>query len=448
MNLNENIKRIREVMGLIVEQDSGNYDAILVGGLEHRQGDKSIGEQVQLLKAGNSSLSNVKGFSHNTSISEINKFLEQNPKLPVFLFSAGCDKAAELSSNPNVDNSKLYIIEPYAVSSNTKSRINTAVKNGVPESNVFVGPTTGRGMGIVSGASNSGAKSHWDALESVAQKVTISKNNTEPVSKNIGKPSKELMDVSYEYNPEVEKLQKELVSKGYYIGKFGRNKDGVDGKYGPFTKAAHEASLKGMNPKEFKDNRAEMAQEYIGEVEDATLKNEFNFHPIPLGTNNYRSAQIPVTIKGKDYLGEVIDKYGIKTIIRFNGDGNDSRHVSSHPMTSIEEEKQLADSKGVKFYKLSATRDQDKVNSLLSEGNVLIHCAHGADRTGGNVGGWLYKNGWGDTDKIWRYTTQYNGWNRMVRNNPKSFESGGYLKQAQKFGVKDMADAQRLAGAK
>lgn len=260
--------------------------------------------------------------------------------------------------------------------------------------------------------------------------------------------TKKQFDISYDYNPEVEELQKELISKNYYIGKFGKNKDGIDGKYGPFTKAAHEALMKGMDPKEFQTKRADMAQEYIGEVGDTTLKNEFNFHPIPLGSNNYRSAQIPVTLKGKDFLGEVIDKYGIKTIIRFNGDGGDSRHVSSHPMTSIADEKSLAESKGVNFYKLSSTRDQDKVNSLLSQGNVLIHCAHGADRTGGNVGGWLYENGWGDTEKIWNYTTKYNGWNRMVKNSPDKFVSGGYLKQAQKFGVKDLQHAQRLAGVK
>lgn len=255
----------------------------------------------------------------------------------------------------------------------------------------------------------------------------------------------EEFQISYDVNPKVKELQKLLIDKGYYIGKFGSNKDGIDGKYGPFTKAAHEAFKNNIPPKEFMTKRKSMAQEFIGDVEDGTLKNEFNFHLIPDGKNNYRSAQIPVTLKGKDYLGEVIDKYGIKTIIRFNGDGGDSKHHSSHPQTSIQSEKQLAESKGVKFYKLSSTRDQEKVNTLLSGGNVLIHCAHGADRTGGNVGGYLYQNGWGDTDKLWAYTTKYNGWNRMVKNNPTAFDKGGYLKQAQKFGVRDLEHARQLA---
>lgn len=255
-------------------------------------------------------------------------------------------------------------------------------------------------------------------------------------------------DISYKFNDKVANLQKLLKEKKYYLGQFGPNKDGVDGKYGPFTKAAHLALKDGVSPEKFESKRQDLAQKFIGDINDNTLKNEFNFHLIPDGKNNYRSAQIPVTIKGKDYLGEVLDKYKIKTIIRFNGDGGDSKHFSTHPETSIEKEKELADSRGVKFYKLSSTKDQDRVNSLLSQGNVLIHCAHGADRTGGNVGGYLYSIGYGDTENIWKYTTKYNGWNRMVKNNPKGFESGGYLRQAKKFGVKDIEHAKKLADKK
>ena len=255
-------------------------------------------------------------------------------------------------------------------------------------------------------------------------------------------------DISYDYNPEVESLQKVLKDKGYYIGKYGSNEDGVDGKYGPMTKAAHESLKQGISPEKFEKDKTKITQQFIGDVSDSTLKNEFNFHIIPDGKNNYRSAQLPVTLNGKDFLGEVIDKYGIKTIIRFNGDGGDSKHRSSHPMTSIDSERSAAESKGVKFHKLSSTKDQSKVNDLLSQGNVLIHCAHGADRTGGNVGGYLKSIGFGDTNKIWSYTTQYNGWNKMIKGNPTGFVKGGYLKQAQKFGVRDLSHAEELAGSK
>lgn len=441
-------------MNIIKESTEGSYDAVLVGGLDYRSSDYPISQQVDILKKGLGSNKNVKGFRYNTPTSEILKFLKMNPKILVFLFSAGCVKALELSGSPHVDKNKLYIIEPYAASEKTKNIVKSAVSNGVPASNVFVGSSAGRGEGVVSGASDSGSSSHWGALTKVGARMSdvvvtksseTSNTNSQGSSTNIKDVS---FDISYTPDPKVKELQSELVAKGYYIGKYGENKDGIDGKYGPFTKAAHEAFKEGIPPEEFEGKRAQMAQEFIGDVGDSVLKNEFNFHLIPDGKNNYRSAQIPVTLKGKDYYAEVIKKYGIKTIIRFNGDGNDSRHTSNHPMTSIKEEKEMAESLGVNFYKLSSTKDQEKVNALLSQGNVLIHCAHGADRTGGNVGGYLMKIGFGDTEKIWNYTTKYNGWNRMVMGSPSSFSSGGYLKQAEKFGVRDLDHAKQLAQKK
>jgi len=184
------------------------------------------------------------------------------------------------------------------------------------------------------------------------------------------------------------------------------------------------------------------------EKSDPGLSKKYNIHIIPdnlIKTKpNYRSAQMPL----KD-LKTFIEKYGIRNIIRFNGDGGDSRHTKADPMTSIEDEKNLAKSLGINFQKMSSTRDQENVNNILSSGNTLIHCAHGADRTGGNVGGYLYTKkvnpNLDSTDEIWNYTTKYNGWNKMVRNNPNGFSSGGYLKQAQKFGVKDIEQAKLLA---
>lgn len=246
---------------------------------------------------------------------------------------------------------------------------------------------------------------------------------------------KKNFSINYDFDPQVKELQISLKEKGYDLGTFGPNKDGIDGKYGPITKLAHESFKKGGSPQEFNNKN----QIVYKDVNDNNLKNEYNFHLIPDGKNNYRSAQIPVSL-----LPSVIQKYGIKTVIRFNHDGKDSKHKSSHPMTSKEDERLAVINSGAKFYKLSSTDAQKEVNSLLNGGNVLIHCAHGADRTGGNVGGYLYSIGWGDTRKIWDYTTQYNGWERMIRNTPNTFVKG-YLQQAQKFGVKDFDHARKLS---
>lgn len=42
------------------------------------------------------------------------------------------------------------------------------------------------------------------------------------------------------FDPEVKKIQQDLVNKGYDLGKYGPKGDGVDGKAGPLTKSAYE----------------------------------------------------------------------------------------------------------------------------------------------------------------------------------------------------------------
>lgn len=146
-----------------------DYGAVLVGGLDYRNGDLDIDSQVRLLKKGLGSDKKVKGFRYSTPTSSILSFMENNPNIPVYLFSAGCKKSEELAKDNNVNKNELYIIEPYAAGKITKYKVREAVNLGVPASNVFVGDSVGRGKGIVNGASSSMASSHWNALTTVGQ---------------------------------------------------------------------------------------------------------------------------------------------------------------------------------------------------------------------------------------------------------------------------------------
>ena len=148
-------------------KSSGSFDAVLVGGLDYRDGDLDIDSQVKLLNSGLGSDKRIKGFRYSTSTRDIEDFLEKNPKIPVYLFSAGCKKANELAVSPYVNKNKLFIIEPYALGPVTKNNVRAAVSSGVPSSNVFVGKSGGRGAGVVSGASSSNSSSHWGALKQV-----------------------------------------------------------------------------------------------------------------------------------------------------------------------------------------------------------------------------------------------------------------------------------------
>ena len=173
------------------------------------------------------------------------------------------------------------------------------------------------------------------------------------------------------------------------------------------------------------------------EKADPELSKKFNIHLIPDGKNNYRSAQLT-----EAELPYFIKKYGIKTVIRMNGDGRDSQHRSSYPQTPISKESAICKANGCDFKYITSYRGYvegrgfvksiEDISKVLDQGNVLIHCAHGADRTGGMVGAYLKNRGiMTDKDKLWNYTTQYNGWNSMVRSG--KFFGSGYDKYADGF---------------
>jgi hypothetical protein len=158
-------------------QTSIKYDAILIGGLDNRAGDLNIDQQVGLLKQGLGQNMNVKGFRYNTSTSEINEFLKNNPKIPIYTFSAGAVKVSDLSLNPNVNIKKLFVIEPYGASQKTKEIVNSAISNGMPSNNVFVGDSIYTGLGISQNVQKSDSTSHWQSLTNVARKTSSSLNS-------------------------------------------------------------------------------------------------------------------------------------------------------------------------------------------------------------------------------------------------------------------------------
>ena len=158
--------KIKKKSGVSSEK-LGEYDAILVGGLDNRPNDLDINSQVSLFKQGFGSNKNVKGFRFNTPTSTIIDVIKSNSGVPVYLFSAGCRKSDEIANAMGKYKDRLYIIEPYAAGSETKYNVRKAVSSGVPSSNVFVGGSVGRGQGIVSGASSSKSSSHWNALKTV-----------------------------------------------------------------------------------------------------------------------------------------------------------------------------------------------------------------------------------------------------------------------------------------
>ena len=143
------------------------FKAVLVGGLDYRKGDLKIDQQEELFKQGFGNVK-IKAYRYTVSVSDVTSFLNENPKLPIFLFSAGCTLAEGLSKSSVVDNKNLFIIEPYVESANTKKIVENAIKNGVPASNVYAGPNAPRGNGISGASQTPSGIDHWGSLKYVA----------------------------------------------------------------------------------------------------------------------------------------------------------------------------------------------------------------------------------------------------------------------------------------
>lgn len=157
-----------------------------------------------------------------------------------------------------------------------------------------------------------------------------------------------------------------------------------------------------------------------------------NFAEIPGGGNNYRCNQ--PTLQQFKYIFKKFPK--IKYVIRMNGEEGTG--------VTPNQEKELVESYGKKYIFASAhkgyksgqgyTQSIRNILPYLMKGNTLIHCTHGADRTGYIVAAYLKAKGfrnWSDED-LWNYTIQYNSW-KSSQKICKPGSNWGYVKYLEGF---------------
>lgn len=148
-----------------VANENKNSDIIFMGGLDNREGDLNLNQQVQLLKT-NLKGKKIKGFRYN-DILGVQSEVKESPNDIIILFSAGCFYADKISEATN-NKENMFIVEPYGTSMNVKKSVNEAVANGIPNKNIIVGKTTDRGFNIVKNATSTPSNSnHWNALKFV-----------------------------------------------------------------------------------------------------------------------------------------------------------------------------------------------------------------------------------------------------------------------------------------
>ena len=146
-----------------IEGESSSGNLVFIGGLEDNMKTE---DQRDLLVRGLPNTITVKSFRYSDD-SAIKSYVEKNPSNIIICFSAGCRDAIYLVRINGVDPKKIYMIEPLASALNRRELTNL----GIPEKNFFVGPSAGRGQGIVSNPSNSGGRGHFDALTTSARQI-------------------------------------------------------------------------------------------------------------------------------------------------------------------------------------------------------------------------------------------------------------------------------------
>lgn len=166
---------------------------------------------------------------------------------------------------------------------------------------------------------------------------------------------------------------------------------------------------------------------------DTTTKMEFvrvlglpsNFDTVPGGRYVFRTNQPSLK-----QLKLILQTYPINTVIRMNAEEGTG--------VSIESEKKIVESLGKKFVWVNAHEGYqkgkgyigslNKIQPLLDSGNVIIHCAAGADRTGYQVANYIQRNLNWSRQELWYYTIKYNSWEKYIPNGQQ-----GYIKYMEAF---------------
>lgn len=145
-----------------------------------------------------------------------------------------------------------------------------------------------------------------------------------------------------------------------------------------------------------------------------------NFHKLEDGRNNYRGAlDETVTIPSKEFFEELRDDYGIERVITLNADNGGDKvrnYVRQAGLESVYVPMGESDP--------PSRENFDRIKRSLEQGNALIHCTHGADRTGAMVGRYYIEElGW-DTQRAIDDAKKYGGHKRDFPRMRKFLELG------------------------
>ena len=256
-------------------------------------------------------------------------------------------------------------------------------------------------------------------------------------------------------NRMVEFIQALLVDKyQIYIGKYGIKANGVDGRFGNQTRKGVKEFQKQYNltqdgivgactlgtlitgeaeycclagkcnekkceehenckNKQYKKNKDKTTtNKNVAGCGTIASKLPRKFEEIPGGAGNFRTNQPSL-----GQIGYIFEKYPeIQTVVRMNAEEGTG--------VSVANERDCVESAGREFVWVNAhegyrpgegyVQSMNKVLPYLEDGNTLIHCTAGKDRTGFMVARYLKDigyNNWSD-EELYDYTVAFNSWER------------------------------------
>ena len=169
---------------IVTNQVSGNL-IIFSAGLDNRPNDLSLDQHIEALEK--TTGKKINGYRYNDKNGFINA-IKANPQSIVVMFSAGNQWASSVASASKNKNN-VYMIEPFnsGPSGGTHKSVNLAIKSGVPSKNVIIGPSNGRGNGIIDAGNGEPSHTpsgigHWGSLKNFKENNNIDK---EEVTQNI-----------------------------------------------------------------------------------------------------------------------------------------------------------------------------------------------------------------------------------------------------------------------
>jgi len=120
-----------------------------------------------------------------------------------------------------------------------------------------------------------------------------------------------------------------------------------------------------------------------------------NFHKIDDGKNNYRSAIPKQSIDFFKYLNQ---KYKIKNIVNLKSDKGEGNLVRQAGLNYLSIP--LGSSP-------PSEPEWQQIKALLASGDTLVHCQHGADRTGAVIARWKIEEGASTPERAYQEALSY-----------------------------------------